>query len=280
LQGEKRRLIILKIETPNNYPGKQMGTLKNSAMLLLIFTLFLSLFARPVSSGSKVPFFFQKWENEFSLRSTENGDTLSIGAVFSTDREIFIYNQAAGAMVVLDSAGKAVSWVLLEGFGRGTYRGDDFVAMDSVFIFVNNVDKRLEYFDRYSGKRLPAVPLPLDALNGQAKRANRLINRIFVVDNRVFVGNEHVVFDCGKGLKKTVAASGFVAAPGSGRFGVMFGKTKWIINGSRLTETQSGKKATLPQSHFTINGKRLFVFKNKLFSIQAAVDGVSIIELK
>jgi hypothetical protein len=257
-----------------------MGTFKKTIIPLLIFTLFLSLFARPVSSGPRAPFFFQKWDNDFSLRPLENGDTLSIGAVFSTDREIFIYDLAAGAMVVLDSAGKAVSRVLLEGFGRGTYAGDDFVVFDSVFIFVNSVDKRLEYFNRSTGKRLPAVPLPLDALKGQVKRANRLINRIFVIDNRIFVGNEHVIFNCEKGLKKSMAASDFVMAPASGRFGIVFGKTKWIINGSRLTETQSGKKATLPQSHFTINGKRLFVFNNRLFSVQAGSDGVSIVELK
>jgi hypothetical protein len=257
-----------------------MGSLKNSAMLLLIFTLFLSLFAKPASSGSKAPFFFQKWENEFHLRPLENGDTLSIGAVFSTDREIFIYDLAAGVMVIMDSAGKAVSRVLLEGFGRGTYMGDDFVVMDSVFIFVNSVDKRLEYFNRSTGKRLPAVPLPMDALKGQAKRSWRMINRIFFIDNRVFIGNEHVVFDCGKGLKKAAPAADFVSATNSGRFALVTGNTKWILAGNRLSETQSGKKAILPKSHFIISGKRLFVLNNRLFSIQSGTDGVSIVELK
>lgn len=257
-----------------------MNSFKKFFILLLAFSLFVPSCAKPASSSAKAPFFFQKWGNEFNLRTTENGETLSIGAVFAVEKEIFIYDLAAGEMAVLDSTGKALNRVPLEGFGRGTYVGDDFVALDSVFVFVNSVDKRLEYFDRSTGKRLPAVPLPLDALKSQAKRANRLINRIFVIEKKVFIGNEHVIFDCEKGLKKSVAAADFVKAPENGRFGLVAGKALWSLTGNRLIEKQSGKKAIVPQSHFTISGKRLYIYNNRLFSIQAGKDGVSIIELK
>ena len=51
-------------------------------MLLLVFALLLPLFAKPAPSNTANPFFSQKWGADFNLRVTENGETLSIGAVY------------------------------------------------------------------------------------------------------------------------------------------------------------------------------------------------------
>jgi hypothetical protein len=257
-----------------------MSIFKKPLIRCLIFALVFPVCAGSARQAAGAPFFFQKWDAGFHLRSTENGDTLSIGAVFASDREIFIYDLAAGEMVVLDSSGKALSRVRLEEFGRGTYAGDDFAVLDSMFVFVNTVDKRLEYYNRFTGKRSPPLPLPLDALKSQTKRAWRLINRIFVIDKNIYIGNEHVIFDCTKGLKKSVSAADLSRAPDNARFAIVGDTTRWVLAGSRLLETRTGKKALLPQTHFDISGKRLFVFNNRLFSVQALCDGASIVELK
>jgi hypothetical protein len=125
-----------------------------------------------------------------------------------------------------------------------------------------------------------SVPLPLEALNSQAKRSNRLINRIFMIDGRMFIGNERIVFDCGKALRKTVTGADYVKAGGGDRFALFAPQSNWVLRGSMLLRPPSAKKTALPPTRYAIAGKRVFALNGRLYAVQALREGIKIIELK
>jgi hypothetical protein len=247
------------------------------SLLLCWVFLFLSL---PLCTGAPAPFFHQSWGQDFHRRALESGDTLSVGAVFCDGSSVFIHDQAAGTIVILDSKGKKTAMVALEGIGRGTYCGDDFVVKDSLFIFVNTVDKRLEYFDRSSGKHISADPLPLQPLAGESMRSWRVIDRIFIIGRKAVVGNAHLLFDLGQGLKKTVSPNDFIKASGNERFAVLAENRRITIKEGLLVDPLTGKEMAVPKSRYTINGKRIFMLNNRLFALMAEPTGITIVELK
>jgi hypothetical protein len=227
-------------------------------------------------SGAPKPFFEQQWNKDFRLRPIESGDTLSIGAVFCDGSSVFVYDRAAGTMVILNAQGKTVTVIGLEGIGRDSYRGDDFIAKDSVFMFVNPVDRRIEYFSRVSGKHLRSLPLPLDALKSQPKRSRRIIDRIELAGDTVLIGNAHVLFDLESGLAKTAAPKTLLAAPNNGRFSLVHTNSRYIKLADSILVLPGHKKATLPASHFTIPGKRLFVLNGTVYAVIAGNEEISI----
>lgn len=230
------------------------------------------------SASSSLPFFTQKWNRDFHLKPTETGDTLSIGAVFSNDSLVFVNDQAAGTVAVLNADGKILSKIPLEPIGRGTYSGDDFIVKDNRFVFVNTVDKKLEYFDRSTGKHIKSAALPTGVLAGQAKRSNRIIDRIFLVDKAILIGNGTLLFDLEKGLKKTASAVSVLKAAGTARYTLISGKKRFMTTGNFLADSASGYKVPVPASHYTIPGKRFFVMGGRLFSVTAAKEGIAIVE--
>jgi hypothetical protein len=191
---------------------------------------------------------------------------------------VFVNDQAAGTVAVMNANGKILSKIPLEQIGRGTYSGDDFIVKDNRFIFVNSVDKKLEYFDRATGKHIKSAVLPTGVLAGQTKRSNRIIDRIFLVDKAIFIGNGSLLFDLETGMKKSASPVAFLKSPGTARFSLLAGKKRFLTTGDFLTDPATGKKALLPASHFTINGKTLFILAGHVFSVIAAKEGISIVD--
>jgi hypothetical protein len=246
-------------------------SLKYPILIICIMTL---------CSGSPKPFFEQKWNQDFHLRQIESGDTLSIGSVFSDGSSVFINDRAAGTMVILDRLGKKKAMVALEGIGRDTYCGDDFIVKDSSFIFVNTVDKRLECFSLGTGKHQSSLPLPSQALSSYPKRSWRLIDRIEVIDGAVQVGNAHLLFDLKSGLKKPITGDGILKAPDGGRFALVNKEFRLYQKGNTIIGARDGKIRPLPLSRYTIPGKRLFSLNGRLYAVIAAAHGVKIVELR
>jgi len=243
--------------------------------LILIITLVTTV---PLFAAGCSPFFFQKWNNDFHLRPTETGDTLSIGSVCATDSALFVNDQAARAMVVINGKGKVVSRIPLEGIGRGTYSGDDFIMRDDMFVFVNTVDKNLEYFDRATGKHLRSTPLPVTVLAAQPKRSDRLMDRIFLADNGILIGNGNLLFDLEAGLTKTASEIKLLKAPAGSRYALVTGKNLFMARGTVLADSTTRIKIAIPASHYTIAGKRFCVLNNRLFSVIASKEGCRIID--
>jgi hypothetical protein len=229
-------------------------------------------------SGSPKPFFEQKWNQDFQLRQIESGDTLSIGAVFCDGVSVFIHDRAAGIMVVLNQQGKKMATVALEGIGRDTYCGDDFIVKDSSFIFVNTVDKRLEYFSCGTGKHLTSLPLP-QALSSYPKRSWRIIDRIEIKDGAVLIGNAHLLFELESGMKKSIATGSILKAPDNGRFALVNKEFRLYQKGNTIIGARDGKIRPLPLSRYAIPGKRLFSLNGKLYAI-IAEKCVKIVELR
>ena len=89
----------------------------------------------------------KNWGVDFKRKRTENGDTVSVSGIFCDKDKIYLYDQDRGAVAVLGLNGDIARVVDLAPVGRGTYFGDDFIIREKEIIFLNTVDKRLEYFD-------------------------------------------------------------------------------------------------------------------------------------
>jgi hypothetical protein len=224
--------------------------------------------------------FAEPWNKTFQLRETENGEILTIGAVCIEEDTVFIYDLAAGAVVLLDSSGGVLKTVKLASIGRNTYRGDDFIVKDSSFIFLNSVDRRLEFFNRTTGKHRRAVPLPADLLSHAKKRSWQTLSRLFLDGNHLMIGNEHfiVAFDpsLGKRLAIAVTASGTEEQ----RFLLYRKKASLMLRDSLIENRLNDATYRQPVTHHPISGKRFFTKGNRIFSIDAGKDSVRIAEVK
>ena len=234
----------------------------------------------PPAAEKKHPEFHEPWNTTFHLRETENGEVLSIGAVCTDGSSTFVYDLAQGAVVQLDSTLSATGTVPLESIGRNTYAGDDFVATDSAFIFLNSVDRRLEFFDRFTGKHTRQLSLPANLMSGAKKRSHRTLNRIFTDGTTLMIGNEHylVAFDTKPG-KRTAAAT-TVAAGENERVLLYNTKGSVIMHDSLLKNRATGLSAPPPATHFPVPGKRFFTRGTALFAVEAGLDSVRIVEVK
>lgn len=219
------------------------------------------------------------WDSTFMLRPTENGDTISIGAVFCDSTLVYFYNIANGTIVIYDTSGTRKNIVKLETIGRQTYAGDDFVARNNQLVFLNTIDRRLEIFDAISGKHLRAVTYPDNMLADQPSRAYRFVNRIFLADGKILLGNEHAFFSFDESMAKRDAALKTVAAPRGQRFAFVNSHYKITVQGSKIVGA-SCSSCRIPPTHFAINGKRFFLIGNKVYSLVLTKNGVQVIKIQ
>jgi hypothetical protein len=228
----------------------------------------------------KKALFVEPWNKTFQLRETENGEILTIGAVCTDGNAVFMYDLAAGTVVMLDSSGRVEKTVKLAPIGRNTYMGDDFVVKDSSFIFLNGVDRRLEFFDRITGKHQRSVPIPADLLSTAQKRSWRILSRLFLDGNRLMIGNEYflVAFDplLGKQLATAVTAS----VADKERFILYNKKASLMLRDSVIENRSNGTTYRQPKTYHPITGKRFFTQGKKVFAIDAGKDSVRIAEVK
>lgn len=228
-----------------------------------------------LTNANKLPRFSEGWNKTFHLRETENGEVLTIGAVFGDGSGVYVYDLAAGAVVVLDSQLVVHETVPLAPVGRSTYVGDDFVVLDTCFIFLNSIDRKLEYFSREHGTHLRSVPIPRDILATAEKRSHRILSRLFVDNGHLLVGNEYllVIFDPILGKK---SASTAIAAEKETRF-VLYSKNGAIVqHDTLLSNTATGKKQHIPATHHSVTGKRFFKRGAMVYSVIAGTDSVAI----
>lgn len=235
---------------------------------------------KQVSSLKKQTLFQESWNQTFSLRTTEEGEVLSIGAVCSNSQQVFCYDLATGDVVTLDTTGSVVSRVHLASIGRNTYVGNDFVVRDSTFIFLNGTDRRLEFFAIRTGKHQKSLAIPSNLLAEEQKRSYRILDRIFIENGKLFIGNTHRLASFCTNLGKRVSGVELAAASGDERFELYAPNNAVVAVDSVLRKVATGKRCVLPVSRYSIGGKRLFMLKNRLYSLQLGVDTVRIVAVE
>jgi len=229
-------------------------------------------------NGNAAPSFFP-WGAEFQLKSTENGDTICIAAVFADSTGIYLYDLAQGRLVVIDSAGAIAARIKLQSTGRSTYAGDDFVVRDGQTLFLNTIDRSIEVFALGDGSHVKSIPYPQDALKSEPKRINRFVNRIFLDGDRILLGNERRLFVLDEGLGKAAASFGIRKAAASQKFLLVNGKRVATLVGSqvRMNGITRGREIA---TRYPMWGKRYCEFKGRLLGVSLDASGVKISEIR
>jgi len=222
------------------------------------------------------PRFSEPWNRTFHLRETENGEVLTVGAVFSNDSEVYVYDLAAGAVVVLDTNLVVRKTVPLTPIGRNTYAGDDFVVLDTCFVFLNSIDRKLEYFNRTNGDHIRSVPIPNDLLQSAEKRSHRILSRLFVDNGNLLIGNEYLLVKFDTALGKKIAGAA-IAADKETRFLLYAQNASIMQHDTLLSNNETGKKQRMPSTHHAVTGKRFFKRGTRVYSVNAGTDSVSIV---
>ncbi|MGM0443716.1 MAG: hypothetical protein ACQEQV_05965 [Fibrobacterota bacterium] len=119
---------------------------------------------------------------------TREGETLGARALFVDDYGPVVYSDAASMVVFYTPEGTVRDTLILEGIGRGSYCGDDFVLRDDSLVFLNTVDMRLEYYRSENGKWILSRPLPADLCSGDSP-ADRLPLRIALQGDSLCIGS-------------------------------------------------------------------------------------------
>jgi len=227
-------------------------------------------------SGS---FFTQAWNRDFQLRGLENGDTLGVEAVYSDGKTVYLYDQADGNLVQLSDKGAVIARTKLESIGRDTYAGDDFIVKDTTAIFINSVDKRIEYFSVKTGKHIMGVNIPSDLLASEPRRMYRIVNRIFPDSAGFLLGNDRRLVPFNEKLGKQEASAKILSAPSDMRFAYKDSRRTMYSQNNLLTDS-SGKQYRQPPTHFPVNGKRIFILGNKPYALSLTPDSIRIVSLQ
>lgn len=237
--------------------------------------IFIALYG-PVAMAAQVwsVLFSLPWGENLRYRVNENGDTLSIGAVFSDSARIYVYDLAQGRILIFDSSGAKTREVGLESIGRATYAGDDFVVRGNRAVFLNTIDKRLESFDMAAGRRTDSRAYPANAFKDEPKRSARIINRIFLLDGRLVLGNGYRVFTLEEGLSKA-GGVGKQERPAQG------GSFVFLDAAHRITKAGSflcGAGRVKPvKSRSMLWGKQYTVFRGRLCAVVLDKEGMKFV---
>jgi hypothetical protein len=236
--------------------------------------------APPLKKVTGSPEFNEAWNNTFHLRTTETGEILSVGAVFSNRENVFVYDMAENRIVTFDTNLHITDSVSLPSIGRNRYVGDDFVVMNEQFIFLNTVDNRLEFFEQTSGKHLRASPLPRTLLSSVKQRSRRIIDRLFIDEGVLYIGNRYHLIPFDVSLGKKAAEAKVASAPEKRRW-LLFNTDQPFTEDKRHSIAgPGGRQYRKTPTHFPVSGKRFFKIGTKLYGIDAGRDGIRIAKVK
>lgn len=253
--------------------------IKSSYIYLNILIFLLSTSGLLASEKNKSSLINCPWGKLFNIKPTESGDSVSVGAVFSNDTDFFIYSLADGKVVEFDSTGTIIKTVKLQSVGRGTYTGDDFVVKGTEFIFLNSIDKRLEFFDISNGTHTRSVQVSQNILANEPTRSRKLINRIFLQNGTILIGNEHIAVPLDITLGKQLSTSKVLRVNDNERL-LCAGSGKVITSEGNKIKGLSCIKCNKPDTHYPVYGKRFILIGERLFSLVLTTEGVQLIRVQ
>ena len=218
------------------------------------------------------------WGTAFTVRVTDDGDSVSIGSLYSRGGQILVYSLADGRMTTIDSSGSIVETVKPASVGRLTYLGDDFVVRDTELVFLNSVDKRLEFFGLHGGSHLRARPIPNDLLASEPTRSRRVLSRVFLLNKTVYVGNEHVAVPLDNSLSKQAVSLKVLRSRGSERIALASDSSNLYLSGSTIRGSGCAK-CRIPSTHFGTTGKRFVTIAGKPYAAVLGRSSFSIVKV-
>lgn len=242
--------------------------------LILAFTANCSLFfAQGIDDEIIVD---EPWDTHFSLGRTPEGEILTVAACVADSTRIYLYDMADRSIAFFDTAGKFINKINLESTGRATYVGDDFVVRKDIAIFINTVDKRLEYYNLSDGSREKSVQYPYDYFKDEfPERNRRIINRIFLDQDNILLGNSHALFNFNEpGMAKRSRSQKIMRSPPNKQI-LFYDSRKPVIKESGSVQWK-GKKFRMRQSHFPLLGKSIAISGEKLITCTINNNGVQI----
>ena len=231
------------------------------------------------TSAGGAPLARWDWGDLFDKRTDNQGNPLTVSAVFASENHVFVYDRASRRVVVFTASLAVVDTIALESIGRGTYVGDDFVAVDSTLVFLNTVDRKLEVFNRRTGEHIRALEYPYLHFADQPRRSHRLIDRIFLDGDRIMLGNRHAVFPVRPALRKAGKAGGATRAPAGRRF-VLYGSRREVVRDSQGSLRVENRVCKSLKKRVPFSGKRYFFLKGTLCGLVVDSDGVSVVEVE
>lgn len=223
-------------------------------------------------------FIHSPWSKVFHLRESNNGDIISIGAIHATDNALYVYDMANGRIAAFNHRGTIISRTKISSIGRKWYIGDDFVVRRGKALFLNTVDKRIDMFDLKTGSHRRSILYPLDALESEPRRTRRIINRIFLDQDRIILGNPWHYFYLDETLGKkaenlaihSVAAEEHLQSIHKGDE-VVIAEGKLYVGGVLKGDTVS--------TYFPVAGKRYVMFNDALYSLSLLEKEMRIIKV-
>ncbi|MBD3345564.1 MAG: hypothetical protein GF401_10930 [Chitinivibrionales bacterium] len=243
----------------------------------LLFAMLLLGSARCAQTSDS--FIRSRWSDEFHLLRSDNGDTISIGGIYGGAETLYIYDMAGGKIVAFNNNGAVVAKTELSSFGRGTYAGDDFVIRGSEALFLNTVDKRIEVFDMKSGEHKRSISYPLDVFAREPRRTRRVINKIFLVDGNIVLGNSYHYFYFNDRLGKKSANTKIHSVESGIRLENMHGRSVVVVNNGKVLAGDTVKGDTV-MTHFPVAGKRYVMFDGRLYSLVLSEKEMKIVEVQ
>jgi len=247
-------------------------------MRILAYTLGLFLIGA-LPCLCQTPLIDQQWGGLFTLRQSDNGDTFSVGAVCSDQSNIYVYDLAGDKVIRFDASGKLAKIIKLEHIGHDTYSGDDFVVKDNEFIFLNTIDKRLDFFSTATGAHLRTLNFPVNFLAEEKKRSRMIITRIFVDNGTVYIGNEHVAVSIETTLAKKSATKKTLNMSNIKRIALVSGGRMFTTTGSMIN-VPGHSSSSIPKTHYPIQGKRFVLLNDQVFALTLSHQGLKLIKIQ
>lgn len=209
----------------------------------------------------------------FQLKQTETGEPLTVAAFATDSSHFYLYDMSDRSIAVLDSSGEFMRKIYLQNIGRRTYTGDDFIVRNGEAIFLNAVDYKLEHFDLESGFLKKSFPYPRE-IPGESKRRYRMITRIFLDNDRIYLGNNHAVFPFEENpvlkkatlqVKRFSSAKSILLYTTANPVMIKSGKIEW-----------AKKKAIIQNAGYPMPGKNAGFVNNSLCVCSVDNSGITI----
>jgi hypothetical protein len=220
------------------------------------------------------------WGKNTQLQYAENGEPLSITSIAVDKDTIYCYDLSDRSLKLFNSKGTFIKKIPLASIGRGTYVGDDFIVLGNRAVFINTVDKKLEYIFLPSGEYDRSEPLPVSVLGLEKKRSMKIINRIYNDNGTIVLGNAYRLFNYSSALSKGKMSIAKKSPPKQTWQYSFYSSGKIIYREHKQLVLSEYKKVPAINSPVPFSGKQHFVLDGILYAGVVDSTGFSIIEVK
>jgi hypothetical protein len=218
----------------------------------------------------------QSFGDLFQLKRSETGELMTVSAIATDSENIYLYDMADRSLASFGADGQFLRKIKLQSIGRGEYVGDDFVVRNKEAIFLNSVDTRLEFFDLEKGLFRKNIGFPKEIPLQGNQRRYQLINRIFIDNSKLWVGNSHAVFPIDENTLLQKVTSAQVKKFLSGGLLLIYDDKNPVFYRSGKIEWQKKNVMFISPKH-TLPGKQFTIFREKLYTCTVTVSGFTVV---